>query len=284
MTRPTLPNLFSLLIAAATVASLASAAGGQRVRSDVLPEAFEGVGITEHLDAPLPLDAKFVDATGRTVALGEYFNQDKPVVMAMVYYRCPMLCTLVVNGMTEALRQIDWDPGEEYQIVVVSFNPAEGPELSKRKKAAYLAEFGREGVGGGWHFLTGDQPAIDRLTRAIGFDYKWNDATKEFVHDSAIYVVTPDGRLSKYLYGVRYEPRTLRLSMVEASRGKIGSIGDKITLLCSHYDPVEGSYAASALMVMRLTAVPVGMGLLMAILVTVFLARRRRRLASGGAT
>ncbi len=265
-----------ILLAALATTLWCGVAMGQVQRADKLPEQYQDVGITAKPDARLPLDAEFVDETGRQVTLGDYFNGDKPVVMALVYYRCPMLCTLVVNGMTEALRQIDWTPGDEYEIVILSFNPAEGPELSHRKKLAYLSEFGREDTAGGWHFLTGEQQAIDRVTETIGFAYKWNDATREFVHDSAIYVVTPNGHMSKYLFGVQFEPRTVRLAMVEASKGRIGSITDKVTLLCSHFDPEEGTYAASAMLIMRATAVPAGIALVIVILIGIRMTKARR--------
>jgi len=269
--------LRSWLLAALAVALIAAPVAAQSTQpADVVPEQFKNVGIDARLDQQLPLDARFTNANGDEVTLGESFNDEKPVVMALVYFRCPMLCTLVLNGMTSALRDIDWNPGEEYEIVVVSFNPREGPELARRKKLAYLSEFGRDTDSEGWHFLTGDANAIDRVTSAVGFKYDWSESREEYIHDSAIYVVTPAGRMSKYLYGVQYNPRTLRLSMVEASEGNIGSITDKVTLLCSHYDPAAGTYAASAMLIMRATAVPMGLALVIAILIGVRIVRKRR--------
>jgi protein SCO1/2 len=259
------------------IALPAASAAAQSTRpAEFVPEAFRNVGIDARLDQQLPLDARFTNAHGDEVTLGRYFNGDKPVVMALVYFRCPMLCQLVVNGMTRALADIDWNPGEAYEIVVVSFNPREGPELARRKKLAYLSEFGRDTDPSGWHFLTGDANAIDRVTSAVGFRYHWSDSRKEYIHDSAIYVVTPNGRMSKYLFGVQYNPRTLRLGMVEAAEGRIGSISDKVTLLCSHYDPAAGTYAASAMLIMRLTAVPMGLALIVVVFIGVRIVRRRR--------
>lgn len=265
----------SLMLVIALAAGVAHAQS--YLPADVLPEQFKGVGIDEHLDQLLPLDATFTDSEGKQVKLGDYFQTGKPVLLALVYYRCPMLCTLVVNGMIDAARQIDWTPGEgpgnEYQLLVISFDSAETPELAARKKQVYVDAFGRAGAAGGMHFLVGSQDSVDRLTRAVGFNYKWDAKTGQFVHASAIYVVTPAGHLSKYLFGVQYDPTTVRLAMVEASSGKIGTISDKIWLMCSHYNPKEGTYAASVVKIMNLSAP----GAAAAILVIVIAAVHRRR-------
>ena len=160
------------------------------------------VGIDQKLDAQLPLDLKFRDETGKVVALGDYFGKGKPVVLAFVYYGCPSLCTMVLNGMNQSFRTISFDIGKEYEVVTVSFDHTETPELAARKKATYIHDYGRPGGAEGWHFLTGELPAIQALTKAAGFRYVWDDATQQFAHGSAIMVATPDGRLSRYFYGL----------------------------------------------------------------------------------
>ncbi|MHB1155252.1 MAG: SCO family protein [Phycisphaerales bacterium] len=249
--------------------------------ADVLPEQFKGVGIDEHLDQLLPLDATFTNSEGQQVKLGDYFRGDKPVLLALVYYRCPMLCTLVVNGMMDAARQIDWTPGEgpdnQYQMLVISFDAAETPELAARKKRVYVDAFGRAGAAGGMHFLVGSKESVDRLTRAVGFNYRWDAKTGQFVHASAIYAVTPAGHMSKYLFGVQYDPTTVRLALVEAAGGKIGTISDKIWLMCSHYNPKEGTYAASVVKIMNLSA-PGAAAAILVILGLVMHNKRRKKL------
>jgi len=264
---------------------IALAAGVARAQgylpADVLPEQFRDVGIDERLDQPLPLDATFTDSEGKQVRLGDYFQTGKPALLALVYYRCPMLCTLVVNGMMDAARQIDWTPGNgpdnQYQMLVISFDAAETPELAARKKRVYVDAFGRVGAAGGMHFLVGSKQSVDRLTQAVGFKYKWDEKNGQFVHAAAIYAVTPAGHLSKYLFGVRYDPTTVRLALVEASSGKIGTISDKIWLMCSHYNPKEGTYAASAVKIMNLSA-PGAAAAILVILGLVMHNRRKKRL------
>jgi len=200
------------------------------------------VGIDQKLDAQLPLDLKFRDETGKVVALGDYFGKGKPVVLAFVYYGCPSLCTMVLNGMNQSFRTISFDIGKEYEVVTVSFDHNETPELAAKKKATYIKEYGRPGGAEGWHFLTGELPAIQALTKAAGFRYVWDDATQQFAHGSAIMVATPDGRLSRYFYGLEYAPKDLRLGLIEASENKIGKFSDEVLLLCYRYDPMTGKY------------------------------------------
>jgi protein SCO1/2 len=200
------------------------------------------VGIDQKLDAQLPLDLKFRDETGKVVQLGDYFGKGRPVVLAFVYYGCPSLCTMVMNGMNQSFRTISFDIGKEYEVVTVSFDHTETPELAAKKKANYIKEYGRPGADQGWHFLTGELPAIQALTQAAGFRYVWDDATKQFAHGSAIMVATPDGRLSRYFYGLEYAPKDLRLGLIEASQNKIGKFSDEVLLLCYRYDPMTGKY------------------------------------------
>jgi protein SCO1/2 len=199
------------------------------------------VGIDQNLDAQLPLDVELRDESGKTVRLGDYFGK-RPVVLAFVYYGCPSLCTMVLNGMNQSFRTLSFDIGKEYDVVTVSFDPSETPQLAAEKKAVYLKQYGRPGGEQGWHFLTGDEASIQRLTKAAGFRYVWDDATKQFAHGSAIMVATPEGRLSRYFYGLEYAPKDLRLGLIEASENKIGRLSDQVLLLCYQYNPMTGKY------------------------------------------
>jgi protein SCO1/2 len=238
-----------LLLNLALLATGASSAFGQR--SDPIPPGLEGVGITEHLDARLPLDLTFYDETGREVALGSYFVKDRPVILTLNYYSCPMLCTLILNGLTDALQEIPWQPGRQFEIVTVSFDPTETSTLARLKKKSYLEAYGRAGAGEGWHFLTGEESSIRTLTDAVGFQYKWDDEQKQFAHAAAVFILTPDGRISRYLYGVLFEPKDLRLALLEASSGKIGSPMDQVLMYCYHYDASAGRYSIAAQQIMK---------------------------------
>ena len=220
-------------------------------RAEPLPDELEGVGITEHLEEKLPLDLKFVDSSGEAVSLERYFDGEKPVLLNLVYYTCPMLCGLVLNGMVEALQEVSMTAGDEFRIVTVSIDPSETATLAKLKKQNYIKEYGRPEAAAGWHFLIGEEKNIRALADAVGFGYTYNEKRGEYVHSAAIFVCTPDGVLSRYLYGIQYDPRTLRLSLLEAAEGKIGSPLDKIILYCFHYDAAEGRYAPAAMNLMR---------------------------------
>jgi protein SCO1/2 len=209
------------------------------------------VRIDQRLDAQIPLDLPFVDENGRDVRIGDYFGK-RPVVLALVYYECPMLCTLVLNGLTGSLEGINFDAGREFDVVAVSFDPGETPALAAEKKKLYLGRYGRSGAAEGWHFLTGRKDAIDRLTDAVGFHYVYDPAIDQFAHPAAITVLTPAGRVSRYLYGIEYAPRDLRLALVEAASGKIGSLVDQALLYCYHYDPLSGKYGVAIMNVIRL--------------------------------
>jgi protein SCO1/2 len=225
-----------------------------QVSSAQLPAALEGVGIDQRLNELLPLDAAFIDEQGAAVKLGDYFGE-KPVVLALVYYECPMLCTLELNGLLRALRALSLDVGKDVDVVAVSFDPGETPQVAAGKKLEYTSQYGREGADPSWHFLTGSEEAIERLTEAVGFRYRYDPATDLFSHASAIYVATPEGRLSKYFYGVEYSARDLRLGLVEASAGKIGTAVDEILLFCFHYDPETGKYGVVIMNVLRLAGI-----------------------------
>jgi len=212
------------------------------------------VGIDQHIDAQVPLDLEFRDEQGRTVRLGDFFD-GKPVILSLAYFRCPMLCTLVLNGMASSMGVLELDAGKDYEAVTVSIDPRETPAMAAEGKKNYIKRYGRPGAEKGWHFLTGEQESIDRLADAVGFRYVYDEETDQFAHASGIMVLTPDGRLARYFFGVEYSPRDLRLSLVEASHGKVGSVVDKVLLLCYQYDPATGTYGVVVYRVLRLAGV-----------------------------
>jgi protein SCO1/2 len=215
------------------------------------PGLLSEVRIDQRLNQQLPLDLPFVDETGRTVRLGEYFGK-RPVILALVYYECPMLCTQVLNGLVSALGVLKFEAGREFDVVAVSFNPREGPGLASQKKAAYLERYQRPHTAGGWHFLTGTEPSITALAEAVGFHYAYDQAIQQYAHGAAIEVITPAGHISKYFYGIEYSARDIRLGLIEASEERIGTAIDDFLLFCYHYDPATGRYGASVLRLVRL--------------------------------
>ena len=216
-----------------------------------VPEALEEVGITEHLDAKLPMELEFRDEDGIPVTLGSYFDGERPVILTLNYYRCPMLCGLMLNGLVDGLDQMEWTPGQEFEIVTVSINPPETPALAKEKKQNYIKRYGRPSAMAGWHFLTGREPEIDRLAETVGFSFVYDPVEKQYAHAAAIFVCTPDGRVARYLYGIEYPPKRLKLGLLEASEGKIGSTLDQLILYCYHYDPSNRRYSPVAMNIMR---------------------------------
>ena len=237
-----------LAVAGVACAGTRTMPGEEPSHDPIRPEALNRAGFDQKLNAQLPLDVEFRNEAGATVKLGDYFGQ-KPVLLNLAYFNCPMLCTLVINGVVESARSLAFTPGQEYEIVTISFDAREGHELAAAKKANYLKDLQRPGAEQGWHFLTGDEASIKAVTDAVGFRFAWDEKSKEFAHASGIMVATPSGRLSHYLYGVVYPPRDLRLALVEASAGRIGSPVDQLMLFCFHYDPVAGKFSAA---VMRL--------------------------------
>lgn len=219
-----------------------------------LPAALKDVGIDQHLNEQIPLDLKFRDESGKEVRLGDYFGK-RPVVLALVFYQCPMLCTQILGGMTGSLKTLNFNAGRDFEVVVVSFDPRETPEMAREKREISLTQYARPGTESGWHFLTGDQPSITALTQTVGFRYAYDEQTKQFAHASGIFVATPEGKLSRYFYGVEYAPRDLRLGLVEASNHKIGSAVDQLMLYCYHYDPATGKYGAVVMNIVRLGGV-----------------------------
>ena len=216
-----------------------------------LPGALQGVGIDQKLDEQVRLNLPFRDEAGRIVPLSTYFHGKKPVILALVYYECPMLCTQILNGLESSLKAVSFNPGQDFEVVSVSFDPTDTPEIAASKKQLLLRRYNRPNTANGWHFLTGDPDNIKALTDAVGFHYKYDPASKQFAHASGIMILTPDGRLSRYFYGVEYAPRDVRLGLVEASRNKIGSPLDQILLFCYHYDPATGKYGALVMRMVR---------------------------------
>jgi len=216
-----------------------------------LPADLQGVTIEQYLNHQVPLNLVFRDEFGRSLPLSTYFSGHKPVLLALVYYTCPMLCNLVLNGVATGLRAVSLNPGRDFEVVAVSFDPKDTPEIAAAKRAGHLQRYHRPDTANGWHFLTGDEASIKALTSSVGFRYKLDPSTGQYAHASAIMILTPEGKLSKYFYGVEYEPRDLRLGLVEASENRIGSPVDRILLFCYHYDPATGKYGAIAMNMMR---------------------------------
>ena len=228
----------------------------------------EGVGIDERLDEPLPLDLQFIDDTGRTVTLGEYFDRGMPVLITPVFYRCRNLCSATLNGLAEALNEIEWSAGEDFQIVTFTINPKEEYRLAEVKKRNYLGMYKREQAANGWHFLTGDEQSITALTEALGFRYRFVERTGDYAHAASIIVATPQGRVSRYINTVMPDAQTLDKALIEASQGSIGSPWDRFVLWCSTFDPAAGKYVVAARRVMTLGGlatmliVVIGLGML----------------------
>jgi protein SCO1/2 len=234
----------------ALVAALARATPAGAQAAQGLPPALRDVGWEQRIGAKLPLDVALRDEAGREVRLADYFGR-RPVVLAFVYYECPMLCTLALNGLVSAMGVLSFDPGREYEVVTVSFDPEDTPELAAAKKQAYLNRLRRPGAESGWHFLTASGASVARLTQAAGFRYAWDEPTRQFAHPAGIVVATPEGTLSHYLFGIEYAPRDLRYALVEASAGRLGSPLDQVVLYCYSYDPATGRYGVVIMRVVR---------------------------------
>lgn len=236
------------------------------------------VGIYQQLNQQLPLQLNFADEQGRELPLQTYFH-DRPVILCLVYYQCPMLCNQVLNGLVESLRAIDFTPGKDYELVVVSFDPTETPQLARAKKHSYVVRYARPGAEAGWHFLTGSAANIDELAKAAGFQYRFDERSGQFAHASGIMLATPQGRLSRYFYGIDYPTRDLRLALVESSSGKIGSPVDAFLLLCFHYDPLSGKYGVAISNVLRGAGTLTAVSLLSFVCIMLRRERAQRRAA-----
>jgi len=245
-----------LLFGAAQASSAQAPEYGQTEGKRILQD----IGLNQRLGEALPLDVQFKDEDGQIVPLRKYFGE-RPVVLALVYYECPMLCTQVLNGLTKSLKALNFTPGKEFEVVVVSFDPKETPALATEKKKSYLARYGRPETAGGWHFLTGSAESIEAVTKAVGFRYKYDPKSAQYAHASGIMLATPDGLLARYFYGIDYPTRDLRLGIVEASEERIGSPVDQILLLCFHYDPSTGKYSLAVMSVIRAAGVATVLGI-----------------------
>ena len=236
--------------------------------TNVRPPGLKNVGIEQHLDEQIPPDLTFRDETGKAVRLGDYFGK-KPVILNLVYYQCPMLCGEVLSGLESALRVLKFDVGKEFDVLTVSFDPRETPDMATKKKAEFLKRYGRPGAEAGWHFLTGPQKSIDALTNAAGFQYQYDPKSGQFAHATAIAILTPEGKIAQYYYGVEYAPKDLRLGLIQASEGKIGTLADQVLLYCYHYDPTTGKYGAIIARVLQLSGLVtvLALGILMTALI-----------------
>jgi protein SCO1/2 len=237
--------------------SLAVLAAGPFARADdpSLPLSLRGVGFDQHLDQQVPLELNFKDEAGNDVQFGNYFQHARPVILVLAYFRCPMLCTEVLNGLVRALLDVDLRIGSDFDVVTVSFDPRETPAMATAIKKSYLDRYGKPAAKTSWHFLTGNQTDIDRLTRAVGFRYRYDAKNDQFAHASGIMILTPEGKISRYFFDVHFSPRDLRLGLVEASANRIGSPVDQILLYCFHYDPLEGKYGPTIMNFIRLGGV-----------------------------
>lgn len=273
--------VLSVLVAGVHPSAAQGNAPGMRpepgVPSSTMPDVLKGVSFEQRLDTTLPLDLTFRDDEGRPVRLGDYFRR-RPVVLAFVYYECPMLCTQVLNGLLSSMSVLDETVGRDFDVVTVSFDPRETPVLAAARKQAYLDRYKRDGAAAGWHFLTGDAEAIDALTSAAGFQYAWDDQSQQFAHASGIVVVTPGGTLSRYFLGIDYAPRDLKFALMESSEGRIGSLVDQVLLYCYHYDPATGTYGLMVMNTVRLAGAITVIALMGFVVVTI---RRESRAAAG---
>jgi len=231
------------LVAGVIFAAFSSVAAAQTygLPSGSVPPMLQGIGIDQNLNAQIPLELTFNNETGQSVRLGQYFRE-KPVVLALVYYECPGLCDLILNGLSHVMQQVSLNVGSDYEVVTVSFNPQDSWQLAGAKKSNYIEKYNRPGAKQGWHFLTGKPDAIKSLADSVGFHYKYDPISKQFAHASAIVILTPEGKIARYFYGIEYKPRDFRLSLVEASANKIGTTADQVMLFCYHWDPMTGKY------------------------------------------
>ena len=222
-----------------------------------MPEALQKVGIDQKLGDQLPLDAPVKDESGKDAKLGDYFKSGRPVIVAFVYYECPMLCNEVLNGLTGSLKGISLNAGKDFDVIAISFDARENdkPDLAKNKKASYMERYGRPGTENGWHFLTATQESIDKMTSAAGFKYQWDEKSQQFAHVGGVMITTPDAKLSRYFYGIDYAPSDLKFGLMDSAAEKIGNPAERLLLYCYHYDPASGKYGLAILRVMRAASV-----------------------------
>jgi len=211
--------------------------------SNVKPPGLANIAIEQRLNEQVPANLVFRDETGKAVHLSDYFGK-KPLVLSLVYYRCPMLCSELLVGLESTLKVLKFDVGKEFDVLTISFDPKDTPELATARKATILKRYNRPGASDGWHFLTGPQESIDAITKAVGFQYSYDQKTGQFAHSTAIMLLTPEGKVAQYYYGVEFPPKDVRLGLIQASQNKIGTLADQVLLYCYHYDPATGKYGA----------------------------------------
>lgn len=258
---------------------LLAPAGRPAYAQRTVPPVLSQVRIDQRLNQQLPLDVGFRDETGKSVKLRDYFDR-RPVILSFAYYTCPMLCPMTLEGMVKAMRTLSFQPGEDYVAVNVSINPKETPQIAAAKKEDLLRDFNRPGVKENWHFLTGNELSIRQVADVAGFRYVWDPSTQQFIHASGIMIVTPQGRMSRYFYGIEFAPRDLRLGLIEASAGKIGSPVDQVLLYCFHYDPETGKYGLVVMNVIRIAGALTVLLLGGAIIIYLWRERRGRHAVS----
>jgi protein SCO1/2 len=266
-----------LLFTAPAVAHPVSA-GERADPTEAPPKQLQGVEVREHLGAQVPPGLPFKDEHGRSVTLGQYFDGKHPVILTFNYSNCPMLCSLMLNGLVQGLKQLGYTPGKEFRVVTVSIDHEETPEKALKTQHRYLKEYGRPEAADGWHFLTGNEANVKAYANALGFGYAYDEARKEYAHPSAMAVASPDGHVVRYLYGIEYPPSKLKLALLEAAQGKIGNPFDRLVLYCFHYDATEGRYAPIAANVMRVGGAisVVLLGVFLTVLWRADLKKRRR--------
>ena len=221
--------------------------------ANVRPPGLKNVGIEQRLNQQIPPDLLFRDETGKQVRIGDYFGK-KPLILSLVYFRCPMLCSEVLAGVEGTLKAQTFDVGKEFDVLTVSFDPKDTPESATEKKAGVLKRYRRPGAASGWHFLTGPPESIEALTKAVGFTYEYDPKTDQFAHSTAIMILTPEGKIAQYYYGLEYPPKDIRLGLIQASQNKIGTLADEVILYCYHYDPKAGKYSAIISRIIQLAA------------------------------
>ena len=230
--------------------ALARTAPGGKVEAPLPPPPTKDVGFDQKLGGQLPLDLAFKDQDGRPVKLSQYFGK-KPVLLNLMYFECPMLCGMAIDGLLRSLRAVTFDAGKEFDVLTVSFDPREGPDLAKAKRANVLERYGRPSAEGGWHFLTGDEASIRALTQAVGFRYVWDESQKQYAHATGVVVLTPQGKISRYFFGIEYPTKDLRLGLIDSTTEKIGNLADQMLLMCYHYDPKAGRYTPAVTRLMQ---------------------------------
>ena len=286
MRNPIAATLLRTARAFACVALLSTSAAAaippMESESDATPPASQAprlpgrVAIAQKLNTQLPMDLMFRDEYGKVVHFGDYFKSGRPVLLTFMYFRCPMLCSMVLEGTTKAMTELKYDIGKEFDVVTVSIDPRDKPAIAMQMKDKYVKRYGRLSAANGWHFLTSNDDSIRKLTDAAGFQYAYDSETDQFAHGAAILILTPQGKVSRYFYGFEYKPRDLRLALSEASENKIGGLAEQILLLCFHYDPATGKYSRNAMTLVRASGVVTVLSL--AGFFVIMIRRERRRL------